>query len=70
MSASDSGHLGHQRRVLLKVSGEVFGGGSIGLDPDVVSDAAKQIAAAVRQGVQVMKSCRASAFITVPSIPM
>ena len=53
MSASDSGHLGHQRRVLLKVSGEVFGGGSIGLDPDVVSDAAKQIAAAVRQGVQV-----------------
>ena len=36
MSASDSGHLGHQRRVLLKVSGEVFGGGSIGLDPDVV----------------------------------
>lgn len=53
MSASDSGYLGHQRRVLLKVSGEVFGGGSIGLDPDVVSDAAKQIAAAVRQGVQV-----------------
>ena len=39
--------------MLLKVSGEVFGGGSIGLDPDVVSDAAKQIAAAVRQGVQV-----------------
>ena len=39
--------------MLLKVSGEVFGGGSIGLDPDVVSDAAKQIAVAVRQGVQV-----------------
>ncbi|QQM66793.1 UMP kinase [Actinomyces weissii] len=41
------------RRVLLKLSGEVFGGGSVGLDPDVVSDAAQQIAAAVRQGVQV-----------------
>lgn len=41
------------RRVLLKLSGEVFGGGSVGLDPDVVSDAARQIAAAVRQGVQV-----------------
>ncbi|MGK2349279.1 UMP kinase [Actinomyces sp. W5033] len=41
------------RRVLLKLSGEVFGGGSVGLDPDVVSDAARQIAEAVRQGVQV-----------------
>ncbi|SPT52642.1 Uridylate kinase [Actinomyces bovis] len=41
------------RRVLLKLSGEVFGGGQVGLDPDVVSDAAKQIAQAVAQGVQV-----------------
>lgn len=41
------------RRVLLKLSGEVFGGGSIGLDPDVVSDVARQIGAAVEQGVQV-----------------
>lgn len=41
------------RRVLLKLSGEMFGGGKIGLDPDVVSDVAQQIAAAVRQGVQV-----------------
>lgn len=41
------------RRVLLKVSGEVFGGGKVGLDPDVVSDAARQIAQAVRAGVQV-----------------
>ena len=37
-------HGTHPRRVLLKLSGEVFGGGSIGLDPDVVSDAARQIA--------------------------
>ena len=46
-------HGTHPRRVLLKLSGEVFGGGSIGLDPDVVSDAARQIAEAVRAGVQV-----------------
>lgn len=41
------------RRVLLKLSGEVFGGGSIGLDPTVVSGIAKQVAVAVREGVQV-----------------
>lgn len=41
------------RRVLLKLSGEVFGGGAIGIDPDVVNDAASQVAAAVRDGVQV-----------------
>lgn len=44
---------GRPRRVLLKVSGEVFGGGEVGLDPDVVSDAARQIAEAAKQGVQV-----------------
>ena len=32
---------------------EVFGGGAVGLDPDVVSDAARQIAEAVATGVQV-----------------
>ena len=31
----------------------MFGGGAVGLDADVVSDAARQIAAAVRAGVQV-----------------
>ncbi|MCS4484136.1 UMP kinase [Gleimia sp. 6138-11-ORH1] len=41
------------RRVLLKLSGEVFGGGSIGLDPNVVRSVAAQIAKAVNQGVQV-----------------
>ncbi|PFG38489.1 uridylate kinase [Georgenia soli] len=43
----------HPRRVLLKLSGEVFGGGSVGLDPDVVSGVARQIAVAVADGVQV-----------------
>ncbi len=41
------------RRVLLKVSGEAFGGGSIGLDPSVVRNIAQQIAEAVRKGIQV-----------------
>ena len=41
------------RRVLLKLSGEAFGGGDIGLDTAVVRDIAEQIAAAVHQGVQV-----------------
>ncbi len=42
-----------QRRVLLKVSGEAFGGGSVGLDPVVVRNIAEQIAEAVHRGVQV-----------------
>ncbi|MCL3860229.1 UMP kinase [Actinotalea sp. K2] len=41
------------RRVLLKLSGETFGGGSIGLAPDIVQRVAGEIAAAVREGVQV-----------------
>jgi uridylate kinase len=36
----------HKRRVLLKLSGEAFGGGSLGVNPDVVSSLAKEIAAA------------------------
>jgi len=41
------------RRVLLKLSGEAFGGGSVGVDPFVVRRIASEIAAAARQGVQV-----------------
>jgi uridylate kinase len=40
--------------VLLKLSGEVFGGEKgIGVDPDVLADVAKQIHAVVREGVQL-----------------
>ena len=35
------------RRVMLKLSGEVFGGGQIGVDPDVVHSIAGQIAEVV-----------------------
>jgi len=42
------------KRVLLKLSGEVFGGEKgIGVDPDVVHDVANQIADVVRSKVQV-----------------
>ena len=48
------GTRGKYRRVLLKLSGEVFGGvKGIGVDPDVVQDIAKQIADVARTGVQV-----------------
>ena len=42
------------KRVLLKLSGEVFGGEKgIGVDPDVVHDVASQIADVVRSGTQI-----------------
>ena len=41
------------KRVLLKLSGEAFGGGQVGVDPDVVIRVAQQIADVVSQGVQV-----------------
>jgi uridylate kinase len=41
------------RRVVLKLSGEVFGGGGIGVDADVVVSVAQQIATVVRERVQV-----------------
>jgi uridylate kinase len=48
------GTRGTYQRVLLKLSGEVFGGSKgIGVDPDVLTDVAKQIAEVVRSGVQI-----------------
>jgi uridylate kinase len=48
-----SGHKGYTR-VLLKLSGEVFGGAKgIGVDPDVVHDIAVQIAEVARGGTQI-----------------
>ena len=52
-AAASSGDGQVYRRVVLKLSGEVFGGGKLGVDPDVVSGLARQIAEVVRTGVQV-----------------
>jgi len=38
-----------RRRVLLKVSGESFGGGQMGVDPDVVGQLAREIAEAAQE---------------------
>ncbi|HEY3751944.1 MAG TPA: hypothetical protein VGL80_22405, partial [Pseudonocardiaceae bacterium] len=46
-----SGERGGYRRVLLKLGGEMFGGGALGVDPDVVHTVASQIAEVVRSGV-------------------
>ncbi len=54
--APASGSPGPRRafeRVLLKLGGEMFGGGEVGIDPTVVSTVAEQIADVVRNGVQV-----------------
>jgi uridylate kinase len=44
--------LGYQR-VLLKLSGQEFGGGKVGVDPDVVHSLARQIREVVATGTQV-----------------
>ena len=41
------------QRVLLKLSGEVFGGGKVGVDPDVVAKIAREIASVAAAGVQI-----------------
>jgi uridylate kinase len=38
-----------KRRVILKLSGEAFGGGSLGVNPDIVAGMAREIAAALDQ---------------------
>jgi uridylate kinase len=45
---------GGYSRVMIKLSGEAFAGdGSLGVDPDVVQNIARQIAGVVRSGVEV-----------------
>ncbi|WP_216859258.1 UMP kinase [Cellulomonas taurus] len=53
MIEETTGEVRTARRVLLKLSGEAFGGGSIGLDAAVVRRIASEIGAAVADGVQV-----------------
>ncbi len=59
---ADSGELsvpavllppGQYRRVMLKLSGEIFGGGAVGIDPGVVESIAAELADVVRSGTQV-----------------
>ena len=41
------------KRVLLKLSGEVFGGGEVGLDLDVINAVAAEVAEVAKSGVQI-----------------
>ena len=41
------------KRVMLKLGGEMFGGGNVGIDPDVVQNVARQIAEVSKTGVEV-----------------
>ena len=42
--------MSKRRRVLLKLSGEAFGGGQLGVNPDIVSGLAREIAEAAPEG--------------------
>lgn len=53
LDTTAGGPHGGARRVLLKLSGEAFGGGAVGLDAGVVRRIAAEIGAAVADGVQV-----------------
>ena len=41
------------KRVMLKLGGEMFGGGQVGIDPDVVENVARHIAEIARSGTEV-----------------
>lgn len=41
------------KRVMLKLGGEMFGGGNVGIDPDVVQNVARQIAEIAKTGTEV-----------------
>ncbi|WJZ03020.1 Uridylate kinase [Corynebacterium freiburgense] len=41
------------KRVMLKLGGEMFGGGGVGVDPDVVQNVARQIAEVAKAGTEV-----------------
>jgi uridylate kinase len=52
-SHDGAGNSHRYKRVVLKLSGEVFGGGNLGVDPDVVATIARQIADVVGTGVEM-----------------
>ena len=49
MTETDAKTAGKRRRVLLKLSGEAFGAGTLGVNPDVISALAREIADAATE---------------------
>ena len=52
MTSADEKRTGY-KRVMLKLGGEMFGGGKVGIDPDVVENVARQIAEVAEQGIEI-----------------
>ncbi|ERS56662.1 uridylate kinase [Corynebacterium sp. KPL1814] len=52
MTSADEKRTGY-KRVMLKLGGEMFGGGKVGIDPDVVDNVARQIAEVAEQGIEI-----------------
>ena len=53
MTALDNKRRRAYKRVMLKLGGEMFGGGGVGVDPDVVQNVARQIAEVAKSGTEV-----------------
>lgn len=53
MTTSNSETRKGYKRVMLKLGGEMFGGGKVGIDPDVVDNVARQIAEVSKAGTEI-----------------
>lgn len=53
MTDTESTQRTRYKRVMLKLGGEMFGGGTVGIDPDVVENVARQIAEVAKTGAEI-----------------
>lgn len=53
MTDTESAQRTRYKRVMLKLGGEMFGGGTVGIDPDVVENVARQIAEVAKTGAEI-----------------
>ena len=53
MTDTESAQRARYKRVMLKLGGEMFGGGTVGIDPDVVENVARQIAEVAKTGAEI-----------------
>ena len=53
VTTPEGAHRTGYKRVMLKLGGEMFGGGKVGIDPDVVENVARQIAEVANNGTEI-----------------